>query len=250
MSEHDSVNNSIYDELGERWYEADDDPVALLRAEARLRNPWIESRIRAHIDRPSGEIRVVDLGCGAGFLTNALARSGFQVTGVDASVASLVIAGRRDQARAVRYLHADARETGLDGGSADVVASMDLLEHVEDPERVVQEASRVLKPGGLFFFHTFNRNWFSKLVVIHLVRLFVRNTPENLHVGRLFVKPSELREYCRVSGMRVLEIRGVDPVPNPWHLLAIAWTGGVPKGFRFRFTRFPLTGYSGVAVKE
>ena len=75
------VNNDIYSALGARWYDADDDPVALLRAESRLRNPWVGRRI----DDTFGERRcaVLDIGCGAGFLSNSLAAAGHRVTGLD-----------------------------------------------------------------------------------------------------------------------------------------------------------------------
>src|SRR5262245_2854642 len=77
------VNNDFYHQLGERWYTAEDDPIALLRAESRARNPWIASNILQAF--PSGEVRVLDIGCGGGFLSNYLAGAGFNVTGIDAS---------------------------------------------------------------------------------------------------------------------------------------------------------------------
>jgi 2-polyprenyl-6-hydroxyphenyl methylase/3-demethylubiquinone-9 3-methyltransferase len=88
------VDNAIYHQLGDRWYTAQDDPVALLRAESRARNPWIASNIRRAF--PSGEVKVLDIGCGGGFLSNYLANAGFTVTGLDASAESLVIARRYD----------------------------------------------------------------------------------------------------------------------------------------------------------
>src|SRR4051812_14966026 len=97
------VNNEIYDELGERWHSAQDDPVALLRAEARLRTPWVSEvlrRERAH--------RVLDVGCGGGFLSNALGEQGFSVDAVDISADSLRVARKHDGSRAVRYREADA----------------------------------------------------------------------------------------------------------------------------------------------
>ena len=86
------VNNEIYHQLGEQWYTARDNPVALLRAEARARNPWVAGKI--HRAFPAGEVKVLDIGCGGGFLSNYLAREGFIVTGLDAAAESL--AGRKN----------------------------------------------------------------------------------------------------------------------------------------------------------
>ena len=100
------VNNDIYDHLGERWYTARDDPIALLRAEARARNPWIAGAIRQAF--PSDEVKVLDIGCGGGFLSNYLANAGFTVTGLDASAESIVIAQRYDTTGHAYYVVGDA----------------------------------------------------------------------------------------------------------------------------------------------
>jgi 2-polyprenyl-6-hydroxyphenyl methylase/3-demethylubiquinone-9 3-methyltransferase len=237
----------LYDALDERWYGAHDDPVALLRAESALRAPWIA----AEIEKTCGErrARVLDVGCGAGFLSNALAQRGHAVTGLDLSEASLAVARRHDRTESARYVHGDASHLPFGDASFDVVCAMDLLEHVEAPATVVSEVARVLTHGGLFFFHTFNRNWLSWLVVIKGVEWFVRNTPRDLHVLRLFVTPRELRAMCRAHDLLVREMRGVEPVLASRALLRLLATGRVPPEFRFRFTRSTRIAYSGVAVK-
>jgi 2-polyprenyl-6-hydroxyphenyl methylase/3-demethylubiquinone-9 3-methyltransferase len=245
------VDNSIYETLGERWYEAEDDPVALLRAEARLRNPWVSAMI-ARKRREAGvapAARVLDIGCGAGFLTNALAGEGHEVTGIDASPASLAVAGSHDPTRTVRYVAGDALSLPFADASFDVVCAMDFLEHVEEPARVVAEAARVLTPGGLFFFHTFDRNPIAWLIAIKGVEWFVRNVPADMHVLRLFVKPRELRAMSAAVGLEVAEVRGSgpDPFTRPfWNMIA---TGRVSSDFRFRFTRSTWLGYTGYAHK-
>ncbi len=245
---HDEVNNEFYDQLGERWYTAQDDPVALLRAESRARNPWIVAEIRHRF--PRGQVRVLDVGCGAGFLSNELARQGFAVTGLDASPQSLSVAARYDTTGRVNYEAGLADRLPYPDASFQAACAMDFLEHVDDPARVVGECARVLMPGGLFFFHTFNRNWISWLVVIKGVEWFVRNTPPNLHRLRYFIKPAELRDMCRRSGLSPAVLTGFAPKLRPRPFLTMLRTGRVDDRFTFRFTRSTLTGYIGFAVKQ
>jgi 2-polyprenyl-6-hydroxyphenyl methylase/3-demethylubiquinone-9 3-methyltransferase len=240
------VNNDIYSTLGARWYDAEDDPVALLRAEARLRNPWVaEQMTREFSGKPCS---VLDIGCGGGFLSNHLAALGHRVTGLDEATDSLVVAAHHDASGTVKYDHGDATRLPYDTGSFDVVCAMDFLEHVEEPERVVEEASRVLSPSGLFFFHTFNRNWLSWLVVIKGVEWFVKNTPPDMHVLHLFLKPSEVAAMCRRHGMATTKVLGSRPKIGGafWKMLR---TGAVSADFEFTFSPSTRLGFTGFARK-
>jgi 2-polyprenyl-6-hydroxyphenyl methylase / 3-demethylubiquinone-9 3-methyltransferase len=241
------VNNAVYLELGERWYGANDDPIALLRAESRLRNPWIVREMERALGARS--CRILDIGCGGGFLSNYLGALGHRVTGLDASADALGVAALHDRSGSVRYEQGDALRLPFADGSFDVVCAMDFLEHVEDPGKVIAEAARVLSPSGMFFFHTFNRNLLSWLIVIKGVEWFVRNTPKNLHVLRLFLTPAEVRAACLRHGLGPPELRGVRPAFGAafWRML---FTRSVPADFRFVFTPSTRLGYSGVARRE
>jgi 2-polyprenyl-6-hydroxyphenyl methylase / 3-demethylubiquinone-9 3-methyltransferase len=241
------VNNAIYRQLGDRWYTAQDDPVALLRAESRARNPWIAKNIRLIF--PSGEVRVLDVGCGGGFLSNYLARAGFAVTGLDAAAESLAVARRYDATGRACYVTGDAYRLPYAEGAFQAACAMDFLEHVDDPGGAVAEAARILQPNGLFFFATFNRNIISWLFGIKGVEWFVKNTPPRLHELSHFIKPAELRAMCEESGLRVIELHGFAPRFDRafWRLLV---TGVVADDFTFQFGRNTLTGYIGMAVKS
>ncbi len=241
------VNNDIYLALGEHWYVDQDSPVALLRAESKLGSPWIAARLDEAFG--AGPCRVLDVGCGAGFLSNDMALRGREVTGIDIAADALAVARAHDGSGRVGYVEADALALPFDDGCFDAVCAMDLLEHVEDPERVIAEASRVLAPGGMFFFHTFNRTFLSWLVTIAGVSWFVRNAPEHMHVLRLFLKPEEVRRACTEQGLDEPRLVGVRPrLTRPfWKMLV---TGCVAHDFEFKFTRSTHLAYSGVTRKR
>lgn len=243
------INNEFYNSYGDRWYTAFDDPVALLRAESKLKTPWIQEKITEHFGAGK-KLAILDVGCGAGFLSNALAmNTDFKVTGVDLSQESLDVAGRYDRSSRVSYLKADAYSLPFADQSFDVVTAMDFLEHVDDPARVILEISRVLRPGGVFFFHTFNRNLLAFVVIIKLVEYFVKNTPRNMHVLKLFIKPRELTQYCQSAGLSTLGMRGIKPVFSSIPVSHL-FSRIVPESLRFEFTHSLLLSYIGYAKKD
>lgn len=238
------VNNDIYEQYGERWYNDQHDPVALLRAEGDFKNAWIVSCI----DEQSPKT-ILDLGCGGGFLSNALAKKGHRVTGVDISESSLNVAAKYDETKSVTYLNADVHHLPFEDRSFDIICAMDLLEHIDHPEKLISEIQRILKPGGLVFFHTFNRNPISHLVIIKLVEWLVPNTPKNLHVIDYFIKPQELKLWLRENQMEVKFIKGIKPVVCNQALWMSIFKRKVLPGIKFEWTKSLITSYAGFAQK-
>lgn len=204
-----AINNDIYEEYGRKWYKTHDDPVALLRAEGKEKNRWILEKLEQYFGRR--KIKILDIACGGGFLTNLLAEQNYEVSGIDISPSSIDVAREYDLTHSVDYQVAEANHLPYRNETFECVTCMDFLEHVEDPEAIIQEAMRVLKPGGLLFFHTFNRNLLSKLLVIHGVEILVKHCPQNLHVYELFIKPEELSKMIERQGGLVLETIGFLP---------------------------------------
>lgn len=241
----ETINNAFYDDLGDDWYTSSNHPIALLRAENAIRIPWILNEI----EKRFGTAQILDVGCGAGMLTNALAEKGHAVSGIDLSESSLTIAKKRDTTGRVAYQKANAYALPFPDASFNVVCATDVLEHVEIPQKLISEASRVLKPGGIFFFHTFNRNLFSYLLVIKGVEWCVPNAPPRMHVYPLFIKPKELTALCKHSSLEVESLIGLRPCFS-LGLWKMAFQRKIPETFSFQFTKSLLTGYCGIASKN
>ena len=235
-----------YDPLAERLYEAHNDPAALVRCQNKLEIPWVLETIRRHIGYHA---EILDMGCGAGFITNALAIAGHEVTGVDLSGSCLKIAEAKDATGKVKYVLGDVYQLPFSRESFDVVVAMDLLEHVVDPQKVISQATRVLRPGGLFIYNTFNKNPFSWLLVVKGIPWFVKNTPEDYHVYSLFITPRKLEEWMEDGGLDPIEKKGIRPVFAQKSLVDLLRTGEVSDNFRFKFTKQCLIGYTGFAKK-
>lgn len=242
-----TINNAWYDDLNQSWQNAEDHPIALLRSENNLRNPWIQSVLVKTFHHPCS---VLDIGCGGGYLTNFLAQKGHLVTGIDLSLSSLQIAKTLDKTKSVDYRRANAYELPFADNSFDAVCAMDIIEHVENPGQLIHEASRVLKKGGLFFFHTFNRNIWSYIMVIKGVEWCFSNAPVNMHVYPLFVKPEELKTLCQNQQLDVQELKGVRISLNNKSFWKMVFTKKVDEKLRFEFTESLRTGYSGFAKKN
>ena len=242
-----AINNDWYADLGERWYRAQDTPIALLRAESRHRIPWLADEI-LRVLGPSPR-RVLDLGCGAGLLANQLAVLGHHITGLDTTAENLAVARAHDGTGTVTYEVGDACALRYPDESFDVVCALDLLEHVTEPQQLIDEVGRVLKPGGLFFFHTFNRTKAAHLIVIKGVEWFVANAPKDLHVIELFRTPAELRTMCARAGLEVTVMRGSRPRFR-WPLWRMLFTGKVGDDFAFTWTKSLAIGYTGYARRS
>lgn len=236
------INNDYYHRLGDSWYTKSDDPIALLRAESKRKLEWIVPRIAV-----SG--LGLDVGCGGGFVSNALAEMGFKMTGLDFSLSSLQTARAMDKTESVQYIHGDAYCLPFANEQFNFVVCLDFLEHVSRPDLVIAEIARVLKPNGRFIFHTFNRNWLSYLIVIKGIEWLIKNTPRDLHVYRYFLKPEEVEGFCGRYGLNVVDWTGCRPILN-FAFAEMLYTGIVSCGVDFKLTRRRILSYLGEAIKS
>jgi 2-polyprenyl-6-hydroxyphenyl methylase/3-demethylubiquinone-9 3-methyltransferase len=161
---------------------------------------------------PLSNCRVIDVGCGGGVLSEAMARAGARVTGIDASSAAIEIARLHAEhsALAIDYRCEDAEDTAhREAASYDLVTCMELLEHVPNPGALIQTCATLVKPGGSIIFSTLNRTASAYLFGILGAEYLLQVLPRGTHEYHRFIKPSELANWVRNAGFQVEQLRGL-----------------------------------------
>ncbi|QFT79123.1 Ubiquinone biosynthesis O-methyltransferase [Roseovarius sp. THAF27] len=157
--------------------------------------------------------RVLDLGCAGGFMAEAMAQRGAQVTGIDPAKEAIA-AARSHAAQSgldIRYDTGMGEALPYDDAAFDAVVCVDVLEHVSDLEQVLQGVARVLKPGGLFFYDTINRNVVARLATITVAEDLLGLLPKGTHDPAMYIKPGELEDGLRQAGLTPGKMAGLGP---------------------------------------
>jgi 2-polyprenyl-6-hydroxyphenyl methylase/3-demethylubiquinone-9 3-methyltransferase len=201
----DPAELAKFDRLAHRWW----DPQGELRSLHDinpLRLEWIERQA------PLAGKDALDVGCGGGILSEAMAARGARVTGIDLSEETIRVAQLHllESRLPVRYERADIGEfAALNPGGFDVVTCMELLEHVPEPAAMVAACARLARPGGKAFFSTINRNPKAYLFAVIGAEYVLKLLPRGTHDYARFIKPSELARWCRAAGLRPAEMTGM-----------------------------------------
>lgn len=205
------VDNDWYHGLGDAWWDTEGVVGPLHEI-----NPVRVDYFCGVLGELRG-MRILELGCGGGLMAEEYARRGAATVGIDPSLPSLGVARRHARAEdvAVDYTGSVAERLPFPDAAFDAVVSADTLEHVEDVERVVAEASRVLKPGGRFVYDTINRTWRSRVLLVWLPQSVFRIAPPDTHDYHRFVTPEELRAMMTRYGLDNCETRGLPLRRNP-----------------------------------
>ena len=158
-------------------------------------------------------LRVLDVGCGGGILSEALAERGASVLGIDLAESALQTAEEHRAGQAVKYRLESSRETAARGEVFDVVTCMEMLEHVADPAAVLRDIHALLKPGGWAFFSTINRTFKARLGAVYAAEYLLRLVPQGTHQYDWFIKPAELSRMAERAGLAPVAFCGMDYLP-------------------------------------
>ena len=180
-------------------------------------NPLRMNYIREKAGSLKG-LRVLDVGCGGGLLSEALTKEGARVTAIDLAPAFIDIA--REHAKR-SGLTIDFRCCPVSQVEAeppfDVIVCAEVLEHVDDVPGFIRESISLLKPGGLYFFETINRNWIAGFLAIFVAENVLRMVPAGTHELKSFLKPQEVVDLLAAENVWVEDLKGFRFDPLKWN---------------------------------
>ena len=189
---------------------------------------YITSQISAEFDRDLGAIkpfeglRILDIGCGGGLLSEPMARLGASVMGADAAAGNIPVAQvhAEQSGLAIDYRNATAEALAEAGEQFDAVLNMEVVEHVADPLAYLTACRRLLKPGGLHLCSTINRNTKSFAMAIVGAEYVMRWLPKGTHEWSKFITPDELYDLLRQAGLEPVDRKGFvfNPISWSWSL--------------------------------
>lgn len=211
--------------MAEKWW----DPNGAMKPLHKfnpIRLQLLRDNIAAHLGRDANQLHVlkdveiIDIGCGAGLLSEPLARMGAKMTSIDAAENNIEVAKvhAAQSGLAIDYRNCTPEMLVDEGKQFDIVLNMEVIEHVDDPQFFMQACAALLKPGGLMFVATLNRTIKSLALAKFGAEYILRWLPAGTHDWRKFVKPSEMSGLLRGAGLDLVDITGVtyNPITDKW----------------------------------
>lgn len=209
--DHDEV--AKFTRLAQQWWDKQG-PFSTLHEINPLRLNWITDNVQLGMGCDLDGLKVVDIGCGGGILTESMARRGADATGIDLGEENLkaasVHAEQSGLTATLRYQHIAAEDfADRHSGQFDVVTCMEMLEHVPDPSAIVQACFDLLKPGGVCVLSTINRNPKSYLFAIIGAEYVLRLLDRGTHDYAKFITPAELDKMATNAGFNRQDLIGL-----------------------------------------
>ncbi|MCA1900010.1 MAG: bifunctional 2-polyprenyl-6-hydroxyphenol methylase/3-demethylubiquinol 3-O-methyltransferase UbiG [Chloroflexi bacterium] len=209
-----SINNEIYSQQADGWWDENHFLHLLKTGINPARFAYFHNALTRQLGRQPQGLSVLDVGCGGGILSEEFAKIGCRVTGLDPSAPSLETARSHAamQGLTIDYRQGSGEDMPFEAGQFDVVVCCDVLEHVNDLEKTIREAARVVKPGGIFCYDTINRTEESRKANIFAAQNFPLTSffPKNTHVWEKFITPGELLAFFEKAGFENRDMTGLN----------------------------------------
>jgi len=185
-----------------------------------IRLSYLRRKIEEKFSKIS-DVKILDVGCGGGLVAEPLARMGARVMGIDASEKNIAVAKIHAEQSGLEIdykVSAVEEMSGNFGGNFDVVLALEIIEHVDNPEAFIQDCAKLLKPGGLLFVATMNRNLKSLALAKIAVEYVLRWLPKGTHDWKKFLKPSEVDSFAKKADFKLEDLRGFcyNPLNDSW----------------------------------
>ena len=216
-----------FNALAQEWWDPNGKYKTALAFNAARTEYMIAQLASCHQRDPSlpdclAGLRILDVGCGGGLISEALAKRGATVTGVDASAMSIEVARRHAQQSglSVDYRHCLAGQLLAEDERFDVVINAEVVEHVPDQAALINECARLVKPSGTLVLATLNRTVKSWIIAILGAEYIMRYLPVGTHDWKMFVKPEELAGWVATEHFKLVDETGMklNPLTGIWRL--------------------------------
>lgn len=213
--------------LAAKWWDPEGE-FAPLHAIGPERMRFLREQLVSHFARdgnaarPLEGLRIADIGCGGGLVSEPLARLGASVTGIDPAEenAAAARAHAADSGLEIDYRAARVEDLAAEGAQYDAVIALEVVEHVPDVPAFIGVCAQILRPGGMMLLSTINRTARAFALAIVGAEYVLRWLPRGTHQWERFVTPDELAAALRASGLRVVDTRGLtfNPLTREWRL--------------------------------
>ncbi|MCO6159537.1 bifunctional 2-polyprenyl-6-hydroxyphenol methylase/3-demethylubiquinol 3-O-methyltransferase UbiG [Asaia lannensis] len=213
-----------FDQLAATWWDPKG-PMKPLHDMNPMRTEWVNAHLKRLTALRGGTLSLLDIGCGAGLASEAYARMGHDVLGLDASPEGIRAAEAHladhplpQNAGTLTYRNGSAETLLTEGQSFDAVSALEVIEHVNDPQEFLSMLRGLTKPGGLVAVSTLNRTLASLAVAKIGAEYIARLLPVGTHDWQKFIRPDELHKMGRAAGLRMIDVAGMSYRPMHWRI--------------------------------